>query len=47
LSSRRRSAAIAVEIITKEDMIYQETNSGYPVGFEDRMKTALRAKCGH
>jgi len=38
-------ARIAVEIITKEDLVYQENHSGYPTDFEDRMKAALRAQC--
>ena len=38
-------ARAAIEIVTKEDLIYQETHSGYPAGFEERIRTTLRAKC--
>jgi hypothetical protein len=38
-------ARAAIEIITKEDLVYQENHTGYPAGFEERIKAALRAKC--
>jgi hypothetical protein len=39
-------ARVYVEIITKEDLVYQETHrGGYPTDFENRVKTALRVRC--
>jgi hypothetical protein len=38
-------ASVATEIITKEDMAYQETNNKYPVDFEQRMVNATLVKC--